>query len=97
MSLLLREDAADVRVAGCLDEANQCVPLERNGGEVLVWRGRFPQRHALEFRLDDRSALEGILVRGGEGTLARKGLELTLGVGVMLAAARRMGWLKRRG
>lgn len=95
LSLLLNEDADDVRVEVCLDGAQECMPLQYTGGEALVWRARFPQRHTLELRLDDRSALEGVLVRGSDGAVARAGLEFILAMGVLWAAARRMGWLKR--
>jgi len=95
LSLLLGEDAAAVLVEVCLDGAPECTPLQYTGGEALVWRGRFPQRHTLELRLDDRSALEGVLVHGSDGAVARAGLELVLAMGVLWASARRLGWLKR--
>ena len=43
----------------------------------------------------NRSALEGVLVHGSDGAVARAGLEFVLAMGVLWAAARRLGWLKR--
>jgi hypothetical protein len=94
VSLLLSEDAADVRIVVCLDKADQCVPLEHAGGQALVWRGLRVRQHHLEFRLDDLSALEGIIVSGRRGSLGRVAVPVLAGVTALVLMG--YAWQSRR-
>lgn len=64
LDLVLREGHTDVRLVACLDDSEQCEFITYTGNVVHIWRNPSVEWYDAKIRLDDRQAVEAIMVYG---------------------------------